>query len=132
MTLLEKLDWLMNKYGLNKNTLSKKSNIAYTTIDSLYKKGYANAKLSTLLALSRYFNVSMDYLVNEDITNPRHGFDEIYSEKELRILELYRDADDKTKKIVEIALNYDAEEYSHVIPVAARPNTDTDEKDYCE
>ena len=84
MTLLEKLDWLMDKYGLNKSTLSKNSKIAYTTIDSLYKKGYQNAKLSTLMALSRYFNVSLDYLANDEIDNPRYGFDEIYSETFIR------------------------------------------------
>lgn len=132
MTFLEKLDWLMDKYGLSKGSLARQSKIPYTTIDSLYKKGYSNTKLSTLLALSRYFNVSMDYLVNEDITNPRHGFDEIYSEKELKLLELYRDADDRTKRIVEMTLNYDSDEAANIITVAARPNTDTDEEDYCE
>ena len=106
MTLLEKLDWLMDKYGLNKSTLSKNSKIAYTTIDSLYKKGYQNAKLSTLMALSRYFNVSLDYLANDEIDNPRYGFDEIYSENELKILELYRNADERTQDIVNLALDF--------------------------
>lgn len=114
MNLLEKLEYLMKKYDLNKNSLSKNACIKYTTLDSLWKKGYSNVKLQTLMSLARYFNVSVDYLVKDEITNPRYGFDEIYSEKELKILELYRDADDRTKRIVEVALNYDASQLEKI------------------
>lgn len=38
MNFLEKLDFLMEKYGLNKRTLALKSDIPYTTIDAWYKK----------------------------------------------------------------------------------------------
>ncbi len=48
MNLLDKLDFLMSENDLNKNTLSQKSGIPYSTIDSLYKKGFENIKLSTL------------------------------------------------------------------------------------
>lgn len=106
MTLLDKLDWLMKKYDLNKSSLARNACIKYTTLDSLYKKGYSNAKLQTLMALARYFNVSLDYLVKDEITNPRYGFDEIYSEKELDILDLYRSADEDKKKAIELILGY--------------------------
>lgn len=39
MDFLEKLNYLMEKNHLNKNTLSKACNIPYTTIDGWYKKG---------------------------------------------------------------------------------------------
>lgn len=60
---LNVLDELMKKNGLNKNTLSKKSGIPYTTIDGFYKKGCDNTKLSTLRQLAKFFNVSLDYLI---------------------------------------------------------------------
>lgn len=44
MNFLEKLDYLMRRDGLNKNTLSMKSDVLYTTIDAFYKKGFDNVK----------------------------------------------------------------------------------------
>lgn len=108
MTLLDKIDFLMKKYGLNKSTLSKNADVKYTTLDSLYKKGYSNAKLSTLMALARYFNVSLDYLVKDEITNPRYGLDAICTNKELEIIELYRNSDADKRKAIELILGYNS------------------------
>ena len=67
MTLTEKLDVLMNERGLNKSQLAAQSGVPYTTIVSLYEKGAENAKRSTLLSLARFFNVSLDYLADDNI-----------------------------------------------------------------
>ena len=67
LTLTEKLDLLMEERGLNKSQLSAQSGVPYTTIVSLYEKGAQNAKRSTLLSLSRFFNVSLDYLADDSI-----------------------------------------------------------------
>ena len=64
---LNVLDSLMKSNGLNKHTLSIKSGIPYTTIDGFYKRGTANARLSTLKRLAEFFDVSLDYLVNGEI-----------------------------------------------------------------
>lgn len=66
MDFLEKLNFLMNKNGLNKNSLSKSCNIPYTTIDGWYKKGYEGLKLSTLRKLAEFFGTSLDYWAAED------------------------------------------------------------------
>jgi len=63
MNFLEKLDFLMKEKGISRSVLSKESGIPYTTIDGFYKKGYENAKLSTIKKLSRYFNITMDELI---------------------------------------------------------------------
>lgn len=65
MDFLEKLNYLMNKNGLNKSTLSKACDIPYTTIDGWYKKGYEGLKLTTLRKLSKYFGTSLDYWVSD-------------------------------------------------------------------
>lgn len=52
MDFLEKLDFLMKRYGLNKRSLSQKSEIPYTTIDNWYKRGYENLTLPTLRKLT--------------------------------------------------------------------------------
>ena len=48
MKLTEKLDVLMKEKGISKADLARESGIPYTTIASLYDKGYENVKLSTI------------------------------------------------------------------------------------
>ena len=83
---LEVLDNLMLKHGLNKSSLSKQSGIPYTTIDGFYKKGYANAKLSTLRQLAQFFEVSLDYLVDDNVQENNT----ILNNNENKILSSYR------------------------------------------
>lgn len=86
MDFLEKLDFLMERYGLNKRTLSQKSDIPYTTILNWYKRGYESLTLPTLRKLSTYFNTALDYWFLDDITDPNygksHGFEVEYNEME--------------------------------------------------
>jgi repressor LexA len=69
MLFIEKLDKLMEEKGLNKSQLSKGSGVPYTTIVNFYEKGTDNIKLSTLRRLAEYFNVSLDYLVDDDVND---------------------------------------------------------------
>ena len=73
LTLTEKLDVLMDERELNKSQLAAQSGVPYTTIVSLYEKGAENAKRSTLLSLARFFNVSLDYLADDEHHRPRHA-----------------------------------------------------------
>ena len=63
MNIAERLDQLMQIRGINRNQLSKAANIPYTTLDGISKRGCDNVKLSTLIKLADYFDVSIDYLV---------------------------------------------------------------------
>lgn len=64
---LEILTKLMKERGITKSTLAKESGVPYEAIDGFYKKGCDNVKLSTLLKLAKYFNVSLDYLIYGDV-----------------------------------------------------------------
>lgn len=66
MGFIEKLDALLKESKINKNILSRETGIPYTTIDSFYKKGADNIKLSNLKKIAEYFNVSLDYLVDDN------------------------------------------------------------------
>lgn len=70
MDFLEKLNCLMKEHNLNKSTLSKACNIPYTTVDGWYKRGYEGLKLPTLKKLSDYFNISIDYWADDELTEP--------------------------------------------------------------
>jgi len=67
MKLTDKLDMLMSEKGINKSVLSKHSGIPYSTIANFYEKGTDNVKLSTLLKLSSYFKVSLDYIADDGV-----------------------------------------------------------------
>lgn len=73
MDFLNKLDALMAVHGLNKHTLSIQCGVPYTTIDAWYKKGYNNAKLSTIQKLADFFGTTLDYLMRDEITDVDYG-----------------------------------------------------------
>lgn len=66
MKLTDKLNQLMIEKKLNKMNLSKGSGVPYMTIVNFYVKGTDNVKLSTLKKLSKYFGVSIGFLVDEE------------------------------------------------------------------
>ena len=68
MKMTQKLDFLMDEKGINKNQLALLADIPYTTIDGIYKRGYENIKLPTLKKLSAFFGVTMEYLSNDNIS----------------------------------------------------------------
>lgn len=97
MSFITKLDKLMKERNINKSQLSKESGIPYTTIDGFYKKGTDNIKLSTLKKLTAYFNCSLDYLADDDIseynkihTVVSHHKGEEWTEEELDEIEEFK------------------------------------------
>lgn len=63
MDFLDRLKVLMNKNGDNNATLAKGSGIPYTTIDGLFKRGWENAKISTIQKVCQHYGVLIDYMV---------------------------------------------------------------------
>lgn len=106
MTFTEKLDMLMVEKHLNKNTLSKSCGIPYTTIDGWYKKGVSDLKLSTLKKLTAYFDLSLDYWLDDDIVETKKVPESYVSEtacatpEERELLSLYNRMNDDGKKLL--------------------------------
>lgn len=73
MNFLDKLDLLMEQEGLNKRTLSQRCGVPYMTISDFYKKGYENTRISTVRKLANYFDVTLDYLICDEIIDPHFG-----------------------------------------------------------
>lgn len=99
MDFLEKLNQLMKQNNLNKRTLSKSCNIPYTTIDNWYKRGYEGLKLTTLKKLSDYFQISLDYWV-DDIQDNDKAFNtqnHITDKRLLGIIENYKELNEAGK-----------------------------------
>jgi len=98
MSFLTKLDKLMKDKNINKHQLSKESGVPYTTIDGFYKKGTENIKLSTLKKLAAYFECTLDYLADDDISEDEptiytiaaHHDGEDWTEEELAEIEQFK------------------------------------------
>lgn len=133
MNFLEKLDFLMKKYGLNKRTLSQKSDIPYTTIDNWYKRGYEGLKLTTLRKLNDFFNTTLDYWILDEITDPNYGkssgFEVEYDEMEH--IKKYRVLDEHGKEMVDFTLLKEWERVSsYMETVTPSPHVVNDDSDY--
>ena len=98
MNFLEKLDALMSASGINKSRLSQLSGVPYTTIDGFYKKGYENAKISTIRKIAHTLDTSLDYLIEE---TPK---EDTLSPEASAIGAAYDRADEKSRKMARLAL----------------------------
>ncbi len=72
MTMTEKLDLLMQERDLTKADLARDAGIPYMTIVNFYVKGTENVKRSTLLKLSRFFDVTVDFLAVDEETRRKY------------------------------------------------------------
>ncbi len=106
MDFLNKLNYLMEQHKLNKHTLSLACGVPYTTIDSFYKKGYSNAKLSTIQKIADYFNTSIDYLMRDEISDPKYGVTGLNIDiDEKDIIDKYRETDEYGRETVRFTVN---------------------------
>lgn len=111
MNFLEKLNFLMERYALNKRTLSQKSKIPYTTIDNWYKRGYEGLKIPTLCKLSDFFNTTLDHWVVDEITDPNYGKSSGFKVEyeEMEHIKSYRKLDVWGKERIDHELNKELE-----------------------
>lgn len=125
MTLTEKLDYLMRKKGINRREFSSQSGIPYMTIVNFYEKGTENVKLSTLKKIATFFNVSLDYIADDTISDCNYGMKNNYqvTSIEHETIKKYRELDIHGRKIVDFVLD---EEYRRV---TLKPNESEGEKE---
>lgn len=94
------LKQLRKEKGLSQRDLAKLLNLSHSAI-GLYETGKREPDFKTLKLLSRFFNVSTDFLIgNEDIPGKRET--SATSKEELEYLEFYRSLDDAEKRKFEI------------------------------
>lgn len=83
MNFLKNLTHLMEINNMSRNDLAKAVGIAPSTINSWYNRGYENISLKTLLKLSRFFNITIDELVDGSIADNYKELNEIKRIREL-------------------------------------------------
>jgi transcriptional regulator with XRE-family HTH domain len=75
MKFSDKLEKLMARERLNRRKLSIATGVPYTTIDGWCKKGAKNAKLANLRRIAEFFDVPVDYLLDDSKDEPSDGDD---------------------------------------------------------
>ena len=109
MTVLEKLDYLIAKRGLNKRKLSIQSKIPYNTINNLWVRGTDSMRLPTFRALCSFFGVTMDSMAYDDkeIVYLKDVEMPEITPAERDIIHAFRYLDDDGKGRILNALNYE-------------------------
>ena len=69
MNFIKNLYYLLEKKEMKKSDLAREINVAPSTISAWYNEKYEKVSLQVLKKLSNYFNVTMDELVNDDLSN---------------------------------------------------------------
>ena len=114
MTLLQKLDFLMQRDGLNKHTLSEKSGVPYTTITGMYVRGTEKLQLSTLQRLCDFFHVSLDYLAFDKYEKPDDFVPNGHTTNQKDLSSSSSD-DEQVKKIIELFASLPAQKQQEAI-----------------
>lgn len=63
MRFLENLEHLLKINNMKKSDLAKHIGITQPTINAWYTKGYDNVSLSTLVKISKFFNIPLEELI---------------------------------------------------------------------
>lgn len=90
MNFLHNLDYLLHINKMSRAELARTINIAPSTINAWYTKDYKGITLKNLVKLSKCFEITIEDLVNGDITSLSFTT-ENYTESELRAIKDFSD-----------------------------------------
>lgn len=91
----ENLKYLRKERGLTQSEMAQKIGLNRPKLGS-YEEGRAEPKLDTLMQMAAFFNLSLDQLVNEKLSENNHQQTDFKGNK-LRILPILVDEEDKEK-----------------------------------
>ena len=106
MTILEKLNILMDSKELNKNNLASELGVPKQNIYNWFNRGCENMALSSFKRLCSFFGVTMDSMAWDDreIEYIKDRNPDSLSRKEQEMIEMYGKISDEGKQIVDSAL----------------------------
>jgi repressor LexA len=111
MTFLDKLNMLMGEKSISRVDLAKGADVPYTTISSFYEKGTENIKLSTLRKLAAYFDCSLDFLADDEVTERKAiTVKPLYN---MDIAKKYHALDEYGKRAIDALLDIEASRVQH-------------------
>lgn len=73
MALYEKIDFLCESNNITRKNLAKQTGVSYATLNSMFARQSTNISLETIRAIANYFQVSLDYLLADEIDRSVQG-----------------------------------------------------------
>lgn len=112
MTLGERLKELRLHKKLKQNYLQKKFSLS-SGCYSLYENNKRKPDYELLIEFADFYGVSLDYLVGrtDDINNASRT-DDLYTDKEIKLIKKYRALNEHGKKVIETVLECEYEEHA--------------------
>lgn len=105
MNFYDKIDKLCDLAGVSRKQMCNDIGLSYATLNSMIARQSKNITLTTIQNIARYFNVTLDYLMDDDIKAPLY-VDNILSppittEPEKTIVEKFMELNENNKYRVE-------------------------------
>ncbi len=104
--MVENLKKLRTEAGLSQQQLANVVGVSQQSINK-YENHGVEPDIVTLIALAKYFNTSVDYLIGN--TEIKHKYEVIHptdlNQEEREIIENYRKAANRDKQIINLILN---------------------------
>ena len=106
MDLLERLSRIMEENGENVATLARKAGMPYTTLDGLFKRGWERAQISTIMKISEYLGISVDYLI--------YGSEGL-SDRAQKIAAKFDVLSEESKGLIELVMKYESSRHRDAV-----------------
>lgn len=104
MTLYEKIDFLCKTNGITRKELARQTGISYATLNAMFARQSTNISLETIRAIANHFNVSLDYLLADEIDHSVQD-GELTQERLNFVLESYKKAEPPIRTAVDKLLD---------------------------
>lgn len=86
MEFLKNLEYLLSKNNMSRAELARKIGIAPSTVNSWFNRSCDGVSLKTLKDIARFFNVSLETLVNSNDIQALYFSEADYSKEELQMI----------------------------------------------
>lgn len=101
MNFTEKLSYLIKKEGMTRKQFAEAVGISYSTIDNWYKRSYENMSVTSLSVICRFFDVTMESMVYDDMEIRQVNHDSLkIGPHDLDLVNKYRELDARGKSNV--------------------------------
>lgn len=116
MNIYEKIDYLIDRKGITRKFLCNEIGVSYNTLNSMIKRNSGSISVDTIRDIANFFNVSIDYLMRDEITDPEYGttIDFAVTLSEQSLIKKYRTLDEHGKKAVDLILNHEHDRISTI------------------
>ncbi len=109
MKMYEKIDTLLKQNNMSRKELAENCDVSYSTLSSAFSRKSKKISLDTAWKIADFFEVSIDYLLRDEITDPyydAHDINFVISKDEKELLENLRNSKKEDKELILYTIKY--------------------------